>query len=189
MNKKCYLKKYFKKISLAMSIGLFFIGSSSWANETLTQMKAMVHARQMSQETNAVIPIAQPDYIKINPDVYRLKAHDVFVLFYRSTCPHCQRFDPVLKQVSDQTKIPVIAFTTDGIALPAFPNSRAINQDVITHFFGENTDIKVPTLFILNRLNGNAYPVSEGELNILDLIHRLNELAPKIWQYEENKNV
>ena len=86
----------------------------------------------------------------INNSVYSLKSSYEFILFYRSTCPHCQRFDPILKQFSDITGIRVVAFTTDGVALPAFPNSVPVSRQVIAQYFGQGAQIFVPTLFLLN---------------------------------------
>lgn len=111
-----------------------------------------------------------------------------FILFYRSSCPYCQRFDPVLKKYSEDNGIKVIAFTLDGISLPSFPNSIPVSRKVIEEYFGDN-EISVPTLFLLNIANLHAYPVSRGALSYYDLVSRMNELIPKVLSFERTQHV
>lgn len=111
-----------------------------------------------------------------------------FILFYRASCPHCQRFDPVLKEYSQNIGIKVMAFTLDGVSLSAFPNSIPVSHKILEQYFGNN-EILVPTLFLLNRENLHAYPVSVGELNYHELASRINNLVPKIINFERSQHV
>lgn len=117
-----------------------------------------------------------------------LKNDYIFVLFYRSTCPYCRAFDPILKSFADHYGFNVEAFTTDGESLPSFPNSTPIDPTIVQAFFGVGAELEVPTLFLLNTQNGHVYPVSTGALSKEELFNRMNELAPKIVQNESNKN-
>ncbi|EKD45258.1 MAG: hypothetical protein ACD_69C00363G0002, partial [uncultured bacterium] len=51
--------------------------------------------------------------------------------------------------------------------------------------FEKRTNISVPTLFIMNKNNLHVYPVSSGALTYLELYTRMNDLVPKILQYEK----
>ena len=77
--------------------------------------------------------------------------------FYRSTCPYCQRFAPILRRFVDEYHIPVVAITTDGISLPEFPNSVA-DQGQSRKF---NVTVE-PAVFAVNPKTHKAYPVAWG---------------------------
>lgn len=91
-----------------------------------------------------------------------------FVLFYRSTCPHCQRFDPVVKQFSSDFGFKVYAYTTDGHSLPSFPHSMPMTESVEKTFFN-SPQIEVPSLFLINVKTMRAYLIDQGEMNYQDL--------------------
>lgn len=118
-----------------------------------------------------------------------------FIFFYRSSCPYCRRFEPILRQYAIDAAIPVKAFTFDGIILPSFPNSVAVDKTVISEYFGSSgsfnagTAIAVPALFIMNTANLHVFPVAKGELSYMDLVMRMNELVPKILSVEGRSHV
>ncbi len=92
--------------------------------------------------------------------------------FYHSTCAYCQRFAPIVKSFSERTGMPVVAITTDGIALPEFPNSHP-NQGQAQSFH-----IKVePALFTVNPYTHQVIPVAYGLISESDLRQRILELA------------
>ncbi len=91
--------------------------------------------------------------------------------FYRSTCPYCKRFAPVVKRFAETYGIVVVPITTDGISLPEFPHSY-INQRQSERF---HVTVE-PALFLVNPYTHQAVAiayglVSEAELrkNILDV--------------------
>ena len=118
-----------------------------------------------------------------------------FIFFYRSSCPYCRKFEPILKQYSIDAAIPVKAFTFDGVVLPSFPNSVVVDKTVISEYFSffssfnEGTTIAVPALFIMNTANLHVFPVSSGELSYMDLVVRMNDLIPKILSIEGRARV
>lgn len=95
-----------------------------------------------------------------------------FVIFYRSTCPHCQRFDPILKQFSQDFGFKVYAYTTDRNSLPSFPKSMPMTESVEKTFFS-SPNIEVPSLFLINVKTMQAYLIDQGELSYLDLENRV----------------
>ena len=95
-----------------------------------------------------------------------------FVLFYRSTCPHCQRFAPVLSQFAADYGFRVYSYSTDGQALPEFPNSMPMTTQVEQTFFS-SPNIEVPSLFLINVKTMKAYLVDQGEMSYADLQNRM----------------
>lgn len=166
---------------------LFLLSFTAFANNALDAVNNILQYR--TQEV--ITKISEPEKTKdnsINQEVYSLKNNYEFVLFYRMSCLHCRKFDPTLKRFSMNTNISVKAFTLDGAALPSFPDSTNITQDVVEQYFGKNANIAVPTLFIMNKKSLHVYPVSSGEMSYVDLVLRMNQLVPKILQVEGIKN-
>lgn len=92
--------------------------------------------------------------------------------FYRSTCPYCQKFSPIVKEFSERYNISVIPVTTDGISLPEFPNSY-IDQGQSAKF---NVTVE-PALFAVDPYTHKAYPVSYGLISEEDLKKRILDIA------------
>ena len=115
-----------------------------------------------------------------------------FIVFIRSDCPHCKRFNPVLKQYSLVSHIPVEAYSFSIVGTQdtntAFPDSKSINPALARQYFGDE-DIAVPTLFIMHTQNMHVFPVSRGELSFEELDARMNILIPNIMQVEGNAHV
>jgi len=109
--------------------------------------------------------------------VYRrnLHPHEAFVLFYLSSCIHCKRFEPVLKQYAKNHQMPVLAYTLDGIALPGFPKSLSPNQEEINRFFPSH-NLVAPTLFLMDLDKHTIKPVLKGEASTYQLDNRMQQL-------------
>jgi len=104
--------------------------------------------------------------------IFNFAKHQGLFFFYRSTCPYCKRFAPILKNFSDHYHISVIPITTDGISLPEFPYSK---QDK-----GQAKKFNVtvePSLFAVDPYTQKAYPVSYGlmsETELRDAIYKIS---------------
>ncbi|MEI8055414.1 MAG: conjugal transfer protein TraF [bacterium] len=113
-----------------------------------------------------------------------------FVFFYSLGCAYCRNFTPVLKQYSDNTGINVRGFILGGNSsntdsyFPDFFDSTVIKQEVSERFFGKESNIAVPALFILNNKSLHVYPVSRGSLTYSELARIMDELMPKILNSE-----
>ncbi len=110
-----------------------------------------------------------------------------FVLFYMSTCPHCQRFDPILKVFSTSNHIPVLAYTLDGNALPSFPNSFTPTKNEVSKFFSNEAPV-VPTLFLMDQKTHRIYPMMRGEAAQYQLSERYVQLRDSILNGNVGKN-
>lgn len=92
--------------------------------------------------------------------------------FYRSTCPYCQRFAPIVKDFAGRYGLAVVPITTDGISLPEFPQSH-IDQ-------GQAVRLKVtvePALFTADSQTHRIIPISYGLLSEDELRQRLLAIA------------
>lgn len=98
-----------------------------------------------------------------------------FVLFYMSSCSHCRKFEPVLKQYADEHHIPVLAYTLDGRKLPSFPNSVTPSREEVDKFFPYQKP-SVPALFVMDSNKGAIYPVASGEASYDQLASRMSLL-------------
>lgn len=110
-----------------------------------------------------------------------------FVLFYMGTCPHCQRFDPVLKAFSSESHIPVLPYTLDAKALPSFPNSFTPTRNEIQKFFPTDNPV-VPILFLMDQKTRRIYPMIRGEATGAQLSQRFNQLQHSILNDKVNMN-
>lgn len=94
--------------------------------------------------------------------------------FYRSSCPYCVRFAPILKDFAETYGLTIIPITTDGISLPEFPNSYP------DHGQAAKFQVKVePALFIVNPYTHQAIPVSYGLTSEADLKRKILNIAER----------
>lgn len=94
--------------------------------------------------------------------------------FYRSSCPYCVRFAPIVKDFAETYGITVIPITTDGISLPEFPNSYP------DHGQAEKFHVTVePALFAVNPYTQKAFPIAYGLTSEADLKRRIVEIATR----------
>lgn len=107
-----------------------------------------------------------------NAAIKRFAQHNGLFFFYRSTCPYCQRFAPILKDFSQRYELAIVPITTDGVSLPDFPHSE-IDQ-------GQAERLKVtmePALFTADPKTHRIIPVSYGLLSEDELRQRLLTIA------------
>lgn len=137
----------------------------------------------LENSINSVIAVRQgknSDVTIKNENVAPNKsARFALILFYLHSCPHCQRFDPVLRQFSDNHHIPVLAYTLDGESLPDYPESATPTQTEVMKFFPNQNPV-VPTLFLMDETTHRIYPVLQGEATENQLSGRLSQLVVKI---------
>jgi type-F conjugative transfer system pilin assembly thiol-disulfide isomerase TrbB len=110
-----------------------------------------------------------------------------FVLFYMSSCPHCRRFDPILKRYAISKHIPVLAYTLDNQSLPSFPDSLSPNGQEMSKFFPDGNPV-VPTLFMIDLKMHQIVPVLTGEANSEQLSQRVDEVNQIISKVESRND-
>lgn len=77
--------------------------------------------------------------------------------FYKSTCPYCRRFAPILRNFAERYGITIIPITMDGAPLPEFPESKRDSGQAAKF----NVSV-TPSLFAVNPYTQKAYPIAYG---------------------------
>lgn len=112
---------------------------------------------------------------KENDAIKQLAQESGLFFFYKSTCPYCRGFAPILKRFAEQHGITVIPITTNGISLPEFPDSYTDQGQAVTF------EVKVePSLFIVNPYTKKAIPVGYGLMSETDLRKRILDIAKQM---------
>lgn|SRR3989338_5034464 len=158
------IKKIFLKLLICSA--LCFVLSAAFASNS-----------ELTNSINAMI--AQNKTVKSNVASTNSDNRYALILFYLHSCPHCQRFDPIVKKFSEDHRIPVLPYTLDGESLPSFPNSVSPSNAEILKFFQTQNPV-VPTLFLMDQKTHRIYPVLQGEATQTQLSQRLTQLISQI---------
>ena len=177
-----YLKSLISKLNYFLRLLLPLLLACLINARVFAEVSTVLENTQNSLVSGTLLKQQNP----INFLVRALKRDYEFIFFYSTTCLHCRDFTPILKAYSDNSGISVKAFVIGHEMSLYFSNSTLVSQKMVDQFFGKGAKISVPTLFILNKGNLHAYPVSNGALTYLELASRMNELTPKILQHEKN---
>ncbi|RUP35780.1 MAG: thioredoxin family protein [Curvibacter sp.] len=104
--------------------------------------------------------------------VTTLARDHVLFFFYRSDCPYCHAFAPVLQAFQERHGIQIIAVSVDGGPMPGFPNARTDN--------GIASALKVtqvPAVFLAQPFTGKITPIGFGVLSEAQLLERISVVA------------
>ena len=99
------------------------------------------------------------------------RTHVLFFLF-RSDCPYCQQFAPLLQRFEQKFGLPVFAISLDGGTLPEFPRARVDNGIAATL-----NVTQVPALFLASPRTNVITPIGYGVLSETELLERLQAIA------------
>ena len=94
------------------------------------------------------------------------------VFVFRSDCPFCHRFAPILKRFAQQHGLAVLAVSLDGGALPEYPDARTDNG-VAARLNAR----AVPALYLTQPSRREFRPVGFGMMSDTDLLERIAALA------------
>lgn len=92
--------------------------------------------------------------------------------FYKSTCPYCRKFAPVVNRLVKQYHIQLIPITLNGVPLPLFPQSRRDAGQA--RRFGVHA---TPALFAIDPRTKKVTPISYGFISEEQLKARLFRIA------------
>ena len=104
--------------------------------------------------------------------VRQLAATHGLVFVFRSDCPFCHRFAPVLKRFAQQHGLTVLAVSLDGGTLPEYPNARPDNG-----IAARLNARAVPALYLTQPSRREFRPVGFGLMSDTDLLERIAALA------------
>jgi conjugal transfer pilus assembly protein TraF len=94
------------------------------------------------------------------------------IFVFRSDCPFCHRFAPVLKRFAQQHGLTVLAVSLDGGTLPEYPNARPDNG-----IAARLNARAVPAIYLTQPSRREFRPVSFGLMSDTDLLERIAALA------------
>lgn len=97
--------------------------------------------------------------------------HAIF-FFFRSDCPYCHVYAPVLERFASSYGIMVVPISVDGGAVPPFESPRADNGISRTLNVSQ-----VPATFLAQPTTGVITPIGFGVLSTDQLVNRLTTIA------------
>lgn len=100
--------------------------------------------------------------------VVQLGKDHVLFFFYRSDCPYCHAFAPMLHAFQARHGIQVVAVSIDGGPMPGFPVARRDNG--IANALQVS---QVPAVFLAQPFTGQITPIGFGVLSESQLLERI----------------
>ena len=116
------------------------------------------------------------------------QTHALF-FFFRSDCPYCHQFAPLLKDFEAKFGLKIVPISVDGGGLPEFRSPRVDNG------IARTLDVRqVPALFLAEPGGGKITPIGYGVLSESELLERIyvvtqpdaDKLVPSTTQYVPN---
>ena len=101
-----------------------------------------------------------------------LAATHGLLFVFRSDCPFCHRFAPILKRFEQDFGMTVLAVSLDGAALPEYPNAQPDNG-----IAARLNPSAVPALYLTAPATREIQPVGFGLMSLSELIERIATLA------------
>jgi len=94
------------------------------------------------------------------------------LFIFRSDCPYCHRFAPILKRFEQEFGMTVFPVSLDGRGLPEYPNPQPDNG-IATRL---NASV-VPALYLTAPSKRQIHPVGFGVMALTELLERIAALA------------
>jgi conjugal transfer pilus assembly protein TraF len=104
--------------------------------------------------------------------VRNMAATHGLIFVFRSDCPFCHRFAPILKRFEQELGMTVLAISLDGGTLPDYPDARADNG-----MAARLNATAVPALYLTAPARREIRPVGFGLMAMSDLLERVAALA------------
>lgn len=95
------------------------------------------------------------------------------VLFMQGHCSFCQKFDPLIKAMSQRHGFPLFVYTFDGQGDVTFPEAIPAPPDVMRTFF-PGLPVASPTTFLVNVHTLATYPLIQGAADEAAFMARLD---------------
>lgn len=174
-----------------ITLVILFFSTIVNANPALDMIEALDQKKQanLQQLNNQERAVNQPKAAKRYITLSNGKKIDIsdwrIVHFMSSTCSYCRSFNPKLKQISEQTGIPVITYSFDGQGDDNFPLVFDANEDVLREFFAE-IPRATPTNFLINVNTLITLPLTQGDTSHYAFLQRLDEVFIYINEHLNN---
>jgi type-F conjugative transfer system pilin assembly thiol-disulfide isomerase TrbB len=149
---------------------LWCIIQNSYANKAVDELNALLVKKQVPKASS----------VPRSSEIQDLSEHYYFVFIYRSTCPHCHKFAPILKDFSNTFHIKVQGYSLDSESLDGF-DAKPLTPELFQTFYVDGGfKATVPALFLVNRHTLQAYAVLFGQASAYQLARRVHELKQHI---------
>ncbi|MBR9871467.1 MAG: conjugal transfer protein TraF [Gammaproteobacteria bacterium] len=112
--------------------------------------------------------LATTSALKQVPDKY-----GVF-FFFRSDCPFCHKFAPILRDFVDRNELDILAVSLDGGGLPYWPEAVPNHGQAQKLGFDR---LPVPSLALVNKESGEVTPIGFGLMSQEELSQRIYVLT------------
>ena len=118
--------------------------------------------------------------------VARLSQTHALFFFFRSDCPYCHQFAPLLRDFEAKFGLHIVPISVDGGGLPEFRSPKVDNG------IARTLDVRqVPALFLAEPRGGKITPIGYGVLSESELLERIqvvtqpdaDKLVPSTTQY------
>ena len=149
---------------------IIFISLGANANIAVDEINSIIQKKEPSKTVQT----------QTSPELKDLQDNYYFVFIYRSTCPHCHKFAPVLKDFTDNFNLKVKSYSIDGQSLPEFKAERLTAEMFQTFYVNGGYKATVPALYLVNKHTLQAYAAIFGEANYYQLASRTHELMKHI---------
>jgi conjugal transfer pilus assembly protein TraF len=101
-----------------------------------------------------------------------LAATHGLIFVFRSDCPFCHRFAPILKRFEQEFGMTVLAVSMDGGTLPEYPDARTDNG-IATRLNARS----VPALYLTQPSKREIRPIGFGLMSDSELLERIATLS------------
>lgn len=125
--------------------------------EAIWQSPEFDYTLKQPVTTQAIIAKNEEEKAGNEKDLSALSGNNGLLFFFRSDCPYCHRFAPVLKKFSEFYGFTVIPVSLDGGGLPEYPYPKR-NYDLGRKLNVEN----VPALFMVDPDRNTVATVGYG---------------------------
>ncbi len=114
----------------------------------------------------------QNNTVKQEQSVRALAKNHALLFIFRSDCPYCHRFGPILKAFEQQYGITVFPVSLDGKGIPDYPRPQTDNG-----IAARLNATVVPALYLTNPTTREIKPVGFGVMALSELLERVSHLA------------
>ena len=118
--------------------------------------------------TQAIVAYSEEKLAEEESTLYKIAEEKGILYFFRSDCPYCARFAPILKKVSETFGFTIIAVSLDGKGTKQFPYPKS------SHFMAEQLNVSVvPATFLVDPNDNSVSTIGYGYSDWTKLIAKI----------------
>lgn len=155
----------------------FMAMSEQFANryqQVLWQTPEFDYTLEHPMRTDGLWAAGTAGYEKLEQDFKGAAGKFGLLYVFRSDCPYCKKFSPILKKFVEQYGFSLITVTLDGQGTDMFPNP---SRDLAALRRRGALPQVVPAVYLVDPAQPNAQPLGFGMMNEADLQARVASAA------------